>query len=130
MALLNDLLTTLRPEVTFVALGANLVKAPDDHSFETSRRLAETITAAGSRCVWIGPPHGRNKPEPGFSHFYEILRAAVGPHCEFIDSRPFAHYPDQGGDGIHYDHLGPEGRAIARKWADSVYDRIRAILGW
>jgi hypothetical protein len=122
---LPALLAELRPAVTVVALGANLVNAPRDHALRTSRELAEAIVAAKSRCVWIGPPHGRNKPEPGFSEFYVVLREAVGPGCDFIDSRPFARYPDRGGDGVHYDHLGPEGVAIARRWAEEVFALLR-----
>ena len=92
-----------------------------------ARRLAEAVRAGGARCIWVGPAHGRNKPEPEFSVFYDRLRAAVSEQCEFIDSRPFAQYPAEGGDGIHYDHLGAPGRAIARAWATSVFELIQPL---
>lgn len=126
---LSRLLESAQPTTVVVALGANLVKAPYDYSTRTSRELALLIQNTKTdgmpvRCIWVGPPHGRNKPEPGFSEFYKVLEAAVSPPCRFIDSRPFARYPDKGGDGVHYDQLGPEGVAIARKWAESVFKAI------
>lgn len=127
---LGQLLTSKEPATVIVALGANLVRAPHDYSARTSRTMALLIQNAKSqgkpvRCIWVGPPHGRNKPEPGFSEFYKVLKAAVTPPCEFVDSRPYARYPAQGGDGIHYDQLGPEGVAIAKKWATAVFDEIK-----
>lgn len=123
--LLTTLLEEHNPTLTIVALGANIVRAPDDEILTTSRQMAEQVAASGSRCVWVGPPHGRNKPEPKFSQFYQVLEQAVKPHCELIDSRPFLGYPAEGGDGAHYDSLGEPGRAMARAWAEKIFERLR-----
>jgi len=123
---LTTLLQELNPELVIVELGANLMGASLDHAETTTRQMVDAIQAAGSRCIWVGPPHGRGRPEPQFSNLYDRLRTTVSPYCEsFIDSRPMAHYPAVGGDGIHYDHLGPPGRAIARAWAQSVFELIQ-----
>jgi lysophospholipase L1-like esterase len=120
--LLSTLLSEIEPDTIVVALGANLVNAPRDWAERTTRQMVELIAGKpGLRCVWVGPPHGRNKPEPGFGEFYTLLEGIVKPTCEFIDSRPFAQYPETGGDGVHFDHLGRPGVAIAEKWAESVF---------
>jgi len=126
--LLADLVAEVHPTVVVAALGANLVNASLDVVAAQSEKLAQAIHGAGARCIWVGPPHGRNKPEPGFSRFYEALEKAVSPDCAFVDSRPYTHYPDQGGDGIHYDSLGEPGKTIARAWAKSVSNDIEKIL--
>lgn len=123
--LIATLAETIKPTVVVVALGANLVEAPIKFAQQDSRKLALFIQNTKARCLWVGPPHGRNKPEPGFSQFYSALKAAVEGPCEFIDSRPYAHYPDKGGDGVHYDQLGPEGMKMARSWAASVFNEMK-----
>ena len=52
-----------------------------------------------------------------FEAFYEAYSRALSTKCAFIDSRPFAHYPDTGGDGVHFDGLGPEGKRMGEALA-------------
>lgn len=126
--LISRLLEEWNPSVVIVALGANLISESNASVSESSAKLAHVSVSLGARCVWVGPPHGRNKPEPRFSEFYSVLKEAVSQNCEFIDSRPYAHYPDVGGDGVHFDSLGPEGVALARAWAEAVFLQLLEVL--
>jgi hypothetical protein len=119
---LTGLLDRVKPGVVVVELGANLIKSSDEHSRVTLRRMVGKIAESGARCVWVGPPNGRNKPEKRLAHFYQLLREEVEPVCDLIDSREFTHYPAKGGDGAHFDSLGPKGVAIARGWAEAVFE--------
>lgn len=124
---LPSLLQQLRPDTVVVALGANLIEVRPERVEQTTRHMAQRIVDAGARCIWIGPPHGRNKPEPMLSGLYEGIRKGVEPLCTLIDSRPLAQYPPTGGDGKHYDSLGAPGRVIAFNWAMQVSEQIRSI---
>jgi hypothetical protein len=118
---LSAILDAAKPTVTVVALGANLINLTPEYARRTTRPMVEAIAASGSRCVWIGPPHGRNKPEDKLTALYKALQETSEDLCLFVDSRPYIRYPDTGGDGVHYDHLGPEGRRMAREWARKVF---------
>jgi hypothetical protein len=129
--LLQDVLNRFKPTLTLVALGANMMNpdnAPLDFVSQTTRQMAQMIAQAGSQCVWVGPPTSRIHLEPHVSEVDGILRGATTPECHFIDSRPFTHYPDQGGDGLHYDSLGPQGVAMAQDWAQKIFDAFTSLM--
>lgn len=141
---LPELLEAHDPELTVVALGANQIhtafKRPEEAK-EDIRRLAAHLEARGSRCVWIGPPFGspKKKPVAKMNHLYEVLEEALPESCTLVDSRPesmpFLDYAQiakrakRRGDGRHFDSLGIVGKAAARRWALSVFEVLRPLLG-
>ncbi|MGK5081668.1 hypothetical protein WDW37_00060 [Bdellovibrionota bacterium FG-1] len=123
-----DLLERYHPQLTIIALGANLYSAPMDYSASVVKRLAEMTARAGSQCLWVGPPDSRTRTGPAMNELYGVLRGASTPECAFTDSRALTHYPASGGDGLHYDYLGPEGLRQTDAWATAIYERARAIV--
>lgn len=126
--LIADLLKAHQPRYTVVALGANLYGGPLEWVRDTSAEMAQAIVRSGSRCVWIGPPQGRNEPEPELGRLFDILRAAVGPYCLLIDSRKYTAYPAVGGDGIHFDSIGESGQRTAEEWALFAFNAFSPVL--
>lgn len=128
--ILADLLAGHRPGLVVIALGANLIgsRALEAAVRRETQGVLDTLAAADAppACVWVGPPHGRNKPVERLDLLYDTLQATLRNRCAFIDSRPFLDYPETGGDGAHYDALGAEGRRMAREWAAQVERRIPA----
>ena len=117
----SELLTRFRPQLTIIALGANLYGAPFDYSSATVNKMAQMTANAGSACIWVGPPDSRERAGPEMDELYGVLRGASAPHCRFVDSRTWTRYPDTGGDGLHYDYLGEEGLKQTRHWAQRVF---------
>ncbi|MEK7690296.1 MAG: hypothetical protein AAB425_04675, partial [Bdellovibrionota bacterium] len=129
---LSRLLDSARPTHILVALGSNLFGTEVSHVTAQVTRFLEVALAPTQEdqpaptCFWIGPPNGRNKPEPELSQLYEaISETAHDLGCTLIDSRPLTDYPAVGGDGAHFDSLGAPGREIARAWAHAVSEEIK-----
>jgi hypothetical protein len=117
---LGPILDSQKPDLVVIALGANMTGSAEDSIRSQSWRLAALVTAAGARCVWVGPP--RRRDETGQAALYEALRGAVYDHCIFVDSRELTRYPATGGDGRHY--WGAEGERISKEWAAAVLGRL------
>jgi len=117
-------LKKIRPGLVVVALGANMMSASDDHIRSTTGQMVKAIRDAGVDCVWIAPPDTRVKPKPVLENLARVLRETVSGDCSFIDSRAYTVYPPTGGDGLHYDAIGPAGREAAKAWANSVFSDI------
>lgn len=126
---IEGLLATEEPATVVIALGANLMGASGDFIRESVARLVGAVVVPGRRCVWIGPPHARAASDAERERVIQAIRAGIGEQCSFIDSRPHARYPDTGGDGVHFDHLGEEGRALAEGWARTVFLEIGTFAG-
>jgi hypothetical protein len=122
-----ELLTRYHPGVTIIALGSNLFGAPFDYSAQTVHQMAELTARAHSACIWVGPPDSRERSGPAMDELYGVLRGASAPYCQFVDSRELTHYPPTGGDGLHYDYLGPEGRKQTESWARKVFEIYLAL---
>ncbi len=136
-----SLLAEMRPALTVIALGANQIETATSQPATQKafvERLVSSIRESGSACLWVGPPHGRNKTEPKFTNLYQVLQEGVGGRCAFFDSRP-EHLPylqydvvaakaGKEGDGRHYDALGPEGRSVLRRWALEVLRAADSVL--
>ncbi|MBI3558267.1 MAG: hypothetical protein HY074_18525 [Deltaproteobacteria bacterium] len=121
--------------ITVVALGANmleLVGSPQGRkaAIGSITRMIETVHAAASACIWIGPPQMRKYSARTLELFYGVLaqavRSSTGERCVLLDSRRHTAYPPQGGDGIHYDF--PAGAPVARAWANAAFSEIREIV--
>jgi hypothetical protein len=125
---LMRLLRRYRPGLTVVELGANNVGYRSSYNRRWIARMAQDIAQNSGACVWVGPPRGRNKPPAQLEQFYSDLRELAGPYCVIVDSRESTYYPNQGGDGAHFDPLGAEGQAISRRWAWQAAKAIEPFL--
>jgi len=125
---LTRLLDKHHPKFTLVALGANMFGGPDYWIKSSAVEMAQTIVSSGSQCIWIAPPQRRGNPEPESSRLFNEINAAVSPYCAVIDSRKYAAYPDNAGDGIHYDLVAETGPMLAGKWADGIFRELKPLL--
>jgi len=136
--LMDDLSELVKPDLTVVALGANLINwatSKPEFSARQTRELAQKISASGSKCLWVGPPNGRNKPIDKLTTLYEMLMRETKDYCMFFDSRPeslsfldfeeLSKKANKSGDGVHYDSLGQVGRTAMRKWAREVFIKAK-----
>jgi hypothetical protein len=150
---LADLMARNKPDAVIIELGTNLVwnypstnsnkviQAQDSKVKAQVQGLLDVAKSTGRPCIWIGPPklgpHYAGKSDSDWrqtitmmDHVRVIEKTLVtGAGCTFIDSYPMTGYPDQGGDGIHYDRAGVEGTRTARSWAKSVKEKIDQALG-
>ena len=53
--------------------------------------------------------------------FKKLITEATQGLCKIIESDKVTHYPDTGGDGIHYGPLSPES---TEAWSNLVYNEI------
>jgi hypothetical protein len=132
---LSEYLARVRPRVTIVSLGSNMLtnRASVFRSFtatylEAVGSLARDISRARSLCVWIGPPQVAltTKPVKDYEQFVaDVGRAATDKGCIFIDSNPLSdrNYLLRGDpEGIHYQGVGE------RAWETKVWGELRPVL--
>ena len=123
--LLEDLLSKGRPDLILVELGANyMVGYPEATLEKDVARLLKDIDATGAKCLWISPPDSRKYREER-KILVERLEKLVTPRCQWFDSLAHTHYPDTGGDGVHYgtQALIP----IAKEWAAAVLKVVESL---
>ncbi|MGZ3709079.1 MAG: hypothetical protein ACXWPM_09955, partial [Bdellovibrionota bacterium] len=125
--LLRSLLEATRPSITIIALGSNLYSGPKEWVSATVKKMVNEIRRTGSRCVWIGPPQMRAHSGQVAENLVAVLREAA-KDCSFIDSLPLTRYPAAGGDGVHYDSLGPSGEKLAAAWANAVLVQLKSLI--
>ncbi|MBL6936903.1 MAG: SGNH/GDSL hydrolase family protein [Alphaproteobacteria bacterium] len=123
------------PRITIVALGVNMLSLHDrafhrsyDGYLEGVAALAGQVRAAGSRCIWIGPPQValRTKSAEDYTRFSTDLgRAAKRAGCGYIDSNPLSdrrYVAPRDSEGIHYQPTGE------KAWQANVWTVLRPIL--
>ncbi len=122
---LNKLIKDYKPGIIVFSLGANMINASPEAIRNQVKSVCEIAKKAGCQVVWIGPPNGRadKKPTEKQNRLYNNLKAEAEKYGTFVDSRPYTHYPETGGDGVHY--WGSEGTKIAREWAGKVFDQLQ-----
>ncbi|HXC56749.1 MAG TPA: SGNH/GDSL hydrolase family protein [Rhizomicrobium sp.] len=134
-AALGDYLGRIRPRLTIVSLGSNMLTARPGafRGFYATYladvgRLAGDIARGGSQCVWIGPPQTAEKTRPikDYEQFVaDVGHAARAAGCAFIDSNPlsdrkFVLRSDP--EGIHYQGVGE------RAWETKVWAQLKPVL--
>jgi hypothetical protein len=127
--LFPGLLTEVSPTLVVVELGANLDWALDqnpDFINQTVDRMVSDILAAHAECFWIGPADSRLRPR--MPQIRDRIIAGIAGRCVFFDSLKVTSYPADGGDGLHYDSLGPAGIAMGRDWALAAHSAIRSAF--
>lgn len=116
-----------RPRVTVIALGSNMLKSDFEKTRREAERLIDQALAAGSHCVWIGPPQATAgfMPVAAYDGFVERLKSAVEARgCQFVDSGSKTSrdsITDRA--GLHYDCLA--GREWARRVFEEIHPRLR-----
>lgn len=122
-----ELLSIVKPKVTIVQLGSNLVLVSDEEREKSTDAMMDLIEHKGGQCIWIGAPDSRKFSAGDINNVHNILKKlAKKHHCTLIDSRKYTKYP-AGGDGLHYG--GKEGAPIARYWAEKVFvNAVKPVL--
>jgi hypothetical protein len=128
-ASLRRYLSLVRPRVTIVSLGTNVLTIRDSvfrnytgRYLEEAGTLIDQIASAQSACIWIGPPQTaiKTKPISVYEAFVaQFAQAARRKGCVYIDSnrlsdRNFVLRGDP--EGIHYQGVG-EKAWEAKVWA-------------
>lgn len=119
---LEELLLKIEPDTVLIELGTNLIWK--DLTLEDSlhvENLIWLVQKSGARCFWIGQPDLRLE-QPARVRRHEEIKQLLklktdSSMCQLIPSWEFTHYPDRGGDGIHYDRVPGIGAGLAKKWA-------------
>ncbi len=121
-------LLRIKPKLTLVALGSNIVLMNEEERLSYTQTMMEMIEKKSSRCVWIGPPDSRKFNVQEINTVYSLLKKMSKQyHCQLVDSRKYTLYPSVGGDGLHYG--GKEGTVIALHWAEKVFSHdMKPIL--
>jgi hypothetical protein len=134
-AALSRYLGLVRPRVTIVSLGTNMLTS---RGFEfrgyygaylaEAAKLAGQIQASGSACIWIGPPQTALKTRPlaEYEQFdVDFGRAVTGKGCRYIDSDKLSDraYVLKGDpEGIHYQGTGE------KAWEAKVWQQLEPAL--
>lgn len=126
---LENLLSPPHFDRVIVVLGTNLLwrehRAEDIYNIE---KITSLINATGAKCIWVGPPDLKPKFLNQKSRVLEIqdmLKELLPKiNCELIRSWEFTHYPQNKGDGIHYDQIPRTGTQLAQKWALDVFKQL------
>ncbi len=132
---LSEYLARVRPRVTIVSLGSNMLtnRASVFRGFygtylDAVGGLARDISRARSLCVWIGPPQVAltTKPVKDYEQFVaDVGRAAADSGCIFIDSNPLSdrnYLLRSDSEGIHYQGEGE------RAWETKVWSKLHPAL--
>lgn len=128
--LLEKLLIDHEPANVLISLGTNLIwrdlQLTDAQNIQSLIRL---VNESGARCFWIGSPDLDPRKRSEAHREQEIHRLLEeelrDANCELIRSWEFTHYPERRGDGIHYDAIPSQGTALAQRWAQDVFSRIK-----
>ena len=117
---LDDLINTVKPKIVIVALGSNLVRLSEAERYIDTETMMNKVTEKATQCIWIGPPDARKFSAAAINDVYVLLEKLANQYgCRLVDSRKYTHYPESGGDGLHYN--GIVGTARAKLWAYNVF---------
>jgi len=114
----------IKPDFVIAEFGANYYYYEDT---ATLKDIDEFITfiSSNSKCLFVSQPDSR-KLRDKIEKINQITIKANNNRCLFFDSSKITHYPDEGGDGIHYSTttLKPQ----AENWALKVYEKFSTEL--
>ncbi len=113
---IDELMARVRPNLVIVALGTNMMWNADHNLWDQT--TSEFLQKIGPEYLWIAPPHMRPPHgEPIVDVFY--LLSHMIPAYRLFNSARFTHYPEDIGDGIHYDRAGEPGFAQTDLWLEN-----------
>lgn len=124
---------SVTPNLVIIELGANdrraifdngqIVQSQYERRRDFNHELARFATSNGAKCLWIGPPHGREKTDAEQAAVYQMLEEALeDTGCELFSSN---HYKAMGCDGIHFNCR--EELPNAKKWSSEVFEKIKKL---
>ncbi|MFL6589363.1 MAG: hypothetical protein ACJ8M4_04250 [Chthoniobacterales bacterium] len=131
---LEDLLTSLQPDILIMQTGTNLFELFPDHKSVTPRRHGPALrsyfapfinkavkTPSSLRKIyWVGPPTSGRVSKEIQDFVLQQTRNDVGQVAEVIDSRELVSYP--------YHHMEPDKEhflgADMDQWADKVFEIV------
>ena len=117
--LLSNLISSYKPSVLVISLGANMVGYGEASIKSQIESLCDQAKAAGCKLVWVGPPDSRSQDKNQVNQLYTILKSEIAKYDgTLVDSRQYTDYPSSCGYGFHYS--GTEGTAKAKTWAGDV----------
>jgi len=123
--LVLDLLEETKPDLVIIEQGANYIGYPDETLAKDIDRLLTDVEKYHSKCLWVSPPDSRKFREERKILVPKIEKLVQG-RCQWFDSLQDTHYPDTGGDGIHYGTTSM--KPIAFEWAGDVFKVVESML--
>lgn len=126
---LVELISLHQPKTILIVQGTNSVwKDATEKDFFSIQFLIKSIHQNHARCIWVGPPDlnvGTIENEQRVESWHQLLTTeTMKLGCSFIASWTFTHYPENLGDGVHYDQIPQFGQKLAREWAQGVFQRL------
>lgn len=127
---LVELIKLHKPTTVMIVQGTNMIwrqQTPQDA--DQIRYLMNLAKESGSRCIWVGQPDLNPKEDDPkrwdleLQHLFEKEVPTMG--CQLISSWAFTNYPENMGDGIHYDQIPGIGEKLARDWASKVFGSLK-----
>ncbi len=124
--LFPDLMKTGVPKIVVIEHGTNFQGYSLEYVRKGTRKMIAEIRQTRPICIWAGAPTMRKLPaDTIYDPIYKAMSEEIGDLCTFVDSRKVTSYPAHGGDGIHYDPLGEQGRKMTQAWADAVFSVLK-----
>lgn len=126
---LVDLIKLHSPTTVIMVLGTNMIwreQKPQDA--EDIRYLMNASKNALAKCIWVGQPDlnvNNDDAKRWDLEMQQLLEKEVpAAGCQLIRSWEFTNYPENMGDGIHYDQIPGIGAKLAKEWAINVFQRM------
>lgn len=125
----KNLLAQIRPHRIIIELGTNLIWQPVTNlEIKEIKDLIKLTHEFGAECIWVGPPDlnpGKDIYENRLLQIHQILKDVTKKeNCQLVPSWELTHYPENHGDGIHYDSIPLNGQQLAKQWAMDVVNQI------
>lgn len=113
------------PQITIIALGTNMLKSNIKRVMADVTTLIQQVRAAGSSCIWVGPPRAKESfvSDQQYNEFIQNLQTTVTlAACQYIDSSQKTNIQDIAGDGIHYKSAG------GTAWGQATAEEIKLLI--
>jgi len=127
---LVELIKLHKPTTVMIVQGTNMIwREQTLQDSEQIRYLMNLAKDSGAKCIWVGQPDLNPKEEDPkrwdleLQHLFEKEVPSMG--CQLIRSWAFTNYPENMGDGIHYDQIPGIGEKLARDWARNVFGSLK-----
>lgn len=124
----TSLLDKHHPDLVLVVIGDTMASygttpMPKSWIWQSVSALTKELKSHGTRCVWVGPPWGKNggkynKTDARVKEFSDYLSTLVAP-CTYVDSLTFSQPGEWNTlDGEHFDKAGYE------NWGKAITDAL------
>jgi hypothetical protein len=123
-AKLSGLLTSFKPDLVIISLGANELENPEPE--KRAPLIQKIVNSLGSRaCVWVAPVLW----EGAKSSLLDVIRANVG-HCVYLDSNAVVTKMPRAADKIHPAMAArPDWALVTARWL-AYHRKLTEALPW